>query len=370
MSSSILGLGTALPTHTMTQREALELAQQLSCRDEHQARLARVLYLKAGVERRRTVLPHRTALDYAAQESDAADEAAVLEGQGNGSARPTTGLRMQLYAEHSTPLACQAARIALNEAGLLGQHISHLIKVSCTGFAAPGVDVELIEQLPLPATVERVQIGFMGCHGAVNGLRVAQALSTADPAARVLLCAVELCSLHYRFQWNPDTFLGNALFADGAAAAVVGSTKGAASEAWKVAATGSCLLPDSKDAMSWQIGDDGFEMRLSQRVPELIGRHLRPWLSMWLDRHGLGITDVASWDIHPGGPRILDAVEKSLSLPPTATETSRRVLAECGNMSSPTVLFILDRLRRQQAPRPCVVLGFGPGLVAEAALLV
>lgn len=360
MTSSILGLGTALPTHTMTQREALELAQQLSCRDEHQARLARVLYLKAGVERRHTVLPHNTALDYAALD----------DSQAGGSARPTTGLRMKLYAEHAPPLACQAARVALGEASLAGEQITHLITVSCTGFAAPRVDVELIEQLSLPATVQRVQIGFMGCHGVINGLRVAQALSMADPAARVLLCAVELCSLHYRFQWDPDTFIGNALFADGAAAAVVGGSQSAAGEAWNLRATGSCLLPDSKDAMSWQIGDDGFEMRLLQRVPELIGRHLRPWLSMWLDRQGLGLRDIASWDIHPGGPRILDAVDQALSLPPLATDTSRRVLAECGNMSSPTVLFILDRLQRQQAPRPCVLLGFGPGLMAEAALLV
>jgi predicted naringenin-chalcone synthase len=120
--------------------------------------------------------------------------------------------------------------------------------------------------------------------------------------------------------------------------------------------------------MSWTVGDHGFEMTLSRGVPGLIARHLRPWLQGWLQRQGLGLSDVASWAVHPGGPRILDAVEEGLELPRGATAPSREVLAECGNMSSATVLFILDRLRARQAPLPCVALGFGPGLVAEAVL--
>ncbi len=121
--------------------------------------------------------------------------------------------------------------------------------------------------------------------------------------------------------------------------------------------------------MTWRIGDHGFEMTLSRRVPELITAHLRGWLVQWLDQHGLELGDVGSWAIHPGGPRILSAAEESLGLPPEATQVSRDVLAGHGNMSSPTVLFILDRLRQTAAPRPVVMLGFGPGLVAEAALI-
>jgi predicted naringenin-chalcone synthase len=184
----------------------------------------------------------------------------------------------------------------------------------------------------------------------------------------VLLCAVEWCSLHYRFQWDPERFIGNVLFADGAAA-IVGAQGPEGDDAWKVVATGSCLMPDSTDAMTWHIGDHGFEMTLSSRVPDLIGEHLRPWLSSWLQKHGLTIEQIGSWAIHPGGPRIVSAVEESLKLPREATAVSREVLAQCGNMSSPTVLFILDRLRARHAARPCVMLGFGPGLMAEAALL-
>jgi predicted naringenin-chalcone synthase len=129
------------------------------------------------------------------------------------------------------------------------------------------------------------------------------------------------------------------------------------------------LLPDSEDAMTWTIGDEGFGMTLSARVPALIGEHLGPWLTRWLAGRGLTLADIRSWAVHPGGPRVLDAVEEALALPAGATDVSRQVLAEHGNMSSPTVLFILERLARQGAPRPCVSLAFGPGLVAEAALL-
>jgi predicted naringenin-chalcone synthase len=209
----------------------------------------------------------------------------------------------------------------------------------------------------------------MGCHGALNGLRVARALVGDDPAARVLLCAVELCSLHYYYGWCPGKMVANAIFADGAAALVGVAEEAAPAGAWRVLATGSCYLPNSADAMTWTIGDYGFEMTLAKSVPGLIARHLRPWLEGWLGQRGLRVADVPSWAVHPGGPRILAAVEEALALPREATADARAVFASHGNMSSPTVLFIVERLRARRAPRPCVALGFGPGLVAEVALL-
>jgi predicted naringenin-chalcone synthase len=279
---------------------------------------------------------------------------------------PSTRQRMEHFAEQAAPLLSAASQAALDRAGLRATDITHLVLVSCTGFSAPGVDIQLIKRLGLASTVQRTQVGFMGCHGAINGLRVAQALTGADPAARVLLGAVELCSHHYHYGWDPKRLVANALFADGAAA-VVGSAPGPA-EAWRVTATGSCLFPDSEYAMTWTIGDYGFDMTLSTRVPALIAENLRPWLTSWLIGQGLTLEQVASWAAHPGGPRILTAVEEALGLDERATADSRAVLAECGNMSSPTVLFVLQRLQHRQAPRPCVALGFGPGLVAEAAL--
>ena len=129
------------------------------------------------------------------------------------------------------------------------------------------------------------------------------------------------------------------------------------------------FLPGEDAAMTWRVGNHGFEMTLSPRVPSLIVRHLRPWLENWLAQSGRRLGDIRSWAVHPGGPRILSSVAEALDLPPSATAVSRDVLAECGNMSSPTVLFVLDRLREQAAPGPIVALAFGPGLVAESALL-
>jgi prepilin-type processing-associated H-X9-DG protein len=210
----------------------------------------------------------------------------------------------------------------------------------------------------------------MGCHGAINGMRAALGVTAAQPDAHVLLVATELCSLHFCFSWDPERLLGNALFADGSAAMVCRASKQNESDhEWQVAATGSCLIPDTRDAITWRIGDFGYEMSLSSEVPELINTHLRPWLQAWLNENNLSIDEIESWAIHPGGPRIVDAVDESLDLPSHATDVSREILRTHGNMSSPTVLFILDRLRETQSPRPCVALGFGPGLVAEAALI-
>ena len=181
MSFRIAGLGTAVPAHTMTQPEAIELAQQVICRTEQQSRLLSVLYRKAGVEQRHTALPHRIALEWLPPVSDSpAAERGVTLG-------PTTAERMRFFAEHAPPLAQQAASRALAEAGLEADQITHLVTVSCTGFDAPGVDAALLTGLALRPTTQRIQVGFMGCHGAINGLRVAQALAAADPTANVLL---------------------------------------------------------------------------------------------------------------------------------------------------------------------------------------
>jgi predicted naringenin-chalcone synthase len=272
---------------------------------------------------------------------------------------------MSIYADEAGPLALRAARIAVAESGFPAESFTHLVTVSCTGFGAPGVDLALIRGLGLKPTIQRTHVGFMGCHGALNGLRVANAFTTADSAARVLLCAVELCSLHYYFGNTADKLIANAIFADGAAA-IVGTGEIAAG--LRHVASGSCLIPESAGDMGWTIGNHGFEMMLSRKVPGLIAKHLRPWLTSWLSDNGLSLDEIGSWAVHPGGPKILTAVEEGLELPANALDVSRQVFADYGNMSSPTVLFVLDRIRKTHAPIPCVALGFGPGLVAEAAL--
>lgn len=362
MSFTIHGLGTALPTSRITQAEALACTRVLAPASVGEASWLPAVYRHSEIRTRHQILGRPLIEDLLHGTRDSGSPFLPREPAGN--LGPTTVERMRLYAEGAPPLAVTAAANALAESGFASDTITHLITVSCTGFAAPGVDLALISGLGLRPTVERTHVGFMGCHGALNGLRVANAFASADPSARILLACVELCSLHYYFGEEPERVVANAIFADGAAA-VVGSGRG---EGWKIRTSGSCLIPESADAMHWRVGDHGFEMGLSRRIPTLIAKHVRPWLEPWLGDNGLSLGDVGSWAIHPGGPKIVSAVEEALALPAGATTTSRSIYAEHGNMSSPTVLFVLDSLRRQNAARPCVALGFGPGLVAEAVL--
>ena len=362
MSAIIQGLGEARPELCIEQSEAADVARTFVFGARGQTQILPALFRRTQVHRRGSVLlepPNGRGIRqsfYPPAETD--------EDRG-----PTTARRMQRYALEAPPLALEAAQQALAASGVAAARLTHLVTVSCTGFSAPGIDVALIKGLGLPPSIGRVQIGFMGCHGALNGLRVAQAFVEAEPTARALLCAVELCSLHYQYGLNPEAIVANALFADGAAAAVVGGDDSNGCDRWRIVACNSFLMPDSDADMTWRIGDHGFEMTLSAGVPNGIFRHLRAWLEPWLVSLGFPLATIAAWAIHPGGPRILSSVAAAMGLPAGATDASAQVLAECGNMSSPTVLFVLKRLERPVLPRPCVALAFGPGLIAEAVLL-
>lgn len=369
MSLSIEGIGTALPEHCLTQDEVVELHTTFCRIEDRKARMLRALYRRSGIDTRHSVVvvgsegPLEERQTFYPPARDDEDRG------------PTTVRRMEAYERHAPALAAAAARRALDSGGVAPEEVTHLVTVSCTGFFAPGVDAAIIGELGLPRGTERTHLGFMGCHGALNGLRVAHSLASRDPEAVPLVCAVELCTLHFSYGWDPDMLVANALFADGAAATVGRAASRTVSEPirdgppWRVTGSGTFLMADSEDAMTWRIGDHGFRMTLSAEVPELIEAHLRPWIVGWLGRHGLELADVGSWAVHPGGPRILGSVARALDLPSGATAVSREVLAECGNMSSATVLFILDRMRARDAPLPCVALAFGPGLVVEATLL-
>jgi predicted naringenin-chalcone synthase len=354
---NITGIGTALPPHRISQSEAATIAKQFSCDTPAQERLFETLYRRAGVEGRNSVVLRTSE--------------GPLDGRQEfyGKEAPSTRDRMHQYEESAGSLAVAASRTALDEARTDLERVTHLVTVSCSGFYAPGFDVALIKRLGLSRAVARTHVGFMGCQGALNGLRAARAFVAADPRSVVLLCAVELCSLHHQYGWDSDLIVANALFADGAGALVVeaGGTESAA--LYRVVSSASALIDDSEDAMTWRIGDHGFTMTLSSRVPDIINGHLRPWLESWLRPHGLGMDDVGSWAVHPGGPRILSAFEEATGLSRAALEVSHRVLADHGNMSSPTILFLLDRMRRERKTRPVVALAFGPGLSVEAALL-
>lgn len=354
-NARIVGLGTALPNHSLSTEEYIQHAKQFAGATPRQEKVLEELYRRTAITQRASVLSG----PYGKHAEEVFIPADCSQDRG-----PTTGHRMRYYADQIGALAKAACESAFATSSVTPSQITHVVTVSCTGFNAPGFDIELIHSLPLSRSVERTHVGFMGCHGGLNGLRVASAFCAADPNARVLLCAAEACSLHFQYGWGTDRLVANSLFADGAAAVILSAPGGAQGADICVKDTASYIIPDSLDQMLWRIGDNGFEMHLAATVPSLIEQWLPGFMRGWL-----GETRVDEWVVHPGGPKILDAVQASLRLPDSALDSSREVLAMCGNMSSPTVFFILEKLRARSAKGKCVMLGFGPGLTVEATLL-
>lgn len=362
MSLCIRGIGTATPARRIAQEDAAALALDFANAEPGRERTLAAIYRQTKIRSRGSVL-----LD---------DPGAAAFAQSffppattGGDTGPTTAERMARYAQEAGPLAIAAARAAIADASVGADQFTHLVTCSCTGFANPGVDLELVRQLGLPDRVTRVHVGFMGCHGAFNALAVADAFATADPEAVVLVVCVELCSLHFQYGRRSDHVVANSIFADGAAAMVAaGSAAGRRDGSWRMRGQASRVLPDSADQMGWLIGDHGFEMSLSARVPDAIADHLPGIVDDALADCSLTRDTIAAWAVHPGGPRVLASVAAALQLPAQALAPSHAVLAEHGNMSSATILFILERMIRAGARGPCLAMAFGPGLTAELAI--
>jgi predicted naringenin-chalcone synthase len=286
-----------------------------------------------------------------------------------------TGARMERYVSEAVPLGDRAVRAALESAGLDAADVGLFAVVSCTGYSTPGVDIVLARDLGMPADVQRLLIGHMGCYAALPGLGAVWDFVAARGKPAVLLC-LELTSLHVQ----PATadlgqVVAHALFADAAAALVVepgtAPLRAARTDGRRPLQIRDVVAvtdPSTSDHMTWDVTDLGFRMGLSPRVPNVLARHVG---SVVRDRllapHGLGPTDVAGWAVHPGGRRILEVVSEQLDLPATAMAPSYAILDEFGNCSSATVLLVLDRLPDE--PGPVVAMAFGPGLTLYAALL-
>ena len=284
----------------------------------------------------------------------------------------STADRMTAYERFAAPLAAQAAANALRQCGVKACDVTHLIVVSCTGFAAPGVDVELIESLGLSPAVHRTMIGFMGCFGAITGLRTAVGACAAEPHAVVLMVAVELCSLHMRADASVQNQVASALFADGAAAAVLSSGDNAvehigeqAEAIGRVTTGASLVLPEGKEWMSWRVTDTGFAMTLTRDVPVALNKHLCEFVEQASQNRP------RTFVVHPGGPGILDAAESAIGADShRGIACSRAVLREFGNMSSATLLFVVAEALKRGCDLPAMLLAFGPGLTIESLQIV
>lgn len=272
---------------------------------------------------------------------------------------PDTAARMRKFEAWAPDLA-----VAAVEKLLVGEDrtaITHIVVTSCTGFSAPGIDLALVERCGLPPSVERTIVGFMGCYAAINALKLARHIVRSQPEARVLAVNLELCTLHLHETDDLEEILSFLLFADGCAAALISADPvGVRMDSFRAA-----LVPDTAALIRWHIRQQGFDMVLSGAVPGVI----RTALSESRDAILGGANDIDLWAVHPGGRTVLDAVEQAFALPPAALAASRGVLSDYGNMSSGTVMFVLDRLMREgrAGARGCAM-SFGPGLVAETMM--
>jgi predicted naringenin-chalcone synthase len=337
-------IGTAVPPNEV-HGKFVDYAPTLLAEDRAR-RLFRRMVEKADIERRYSVL-----------EPDPAPQRLDTGGFYSRGAFPDTATRMRRFEASAMPLA----RRAIADMGFAGSRdcVTHLLVTCCTGLYAPGLDLEIIAALDLPDTVERTMVGFMGCQAALNALKLARHIVRSDVDARVLVVNLELCTLHLHETDDLEEVLSFLIFADGCAASLISAEP----IGLEIAGFRSALLPESRDQITWRIGRQGFDMVLSGRVPTTIAQGLRGAMPAILG--GKRPEEISHWAVHPGGRTILDAVERAAAIEPEALLVSRDILRRYGNMSSPTIMFVLKEiLDRQGAGLGCAI-GFGPGLTAE-----
>ena len=356
--SKITTIATGLPQYKYPQSTLFSFADKVYCKDEQDSRKLKFLYHQSGIDYRYSILP----------DFDTTNQLTNLFSHTNqGKPEADVGSRMQLYNLHapalsvSTIMECIAGK-------LLASQITHLITVSCTGMSAPGLDLQIMEQLNLPNTIARTSVNFMGCYAAIHALKIADAICNNDTKANVVIVCTEFCTLHFQTEPTTDNLTSSLLFADGCAAVLV--QHDAAGVGIKLANFYSQVNSAGKNEMSWSIAATGFLMTLSGYIPELIKADFEQLVANALAKTNQTKADITQWCIHPGGKKIVDAIASSLQIDKNEFSHAYQVLQECGNMSSPTILFVLKKILNavQQKANPAEVIfgaAFGPGLTME-----
>ncbi|MDZ8119718.1 type III polyketide synthase [Pontiella agarivorans] len=327
-------------------------------------RLIKGIYDHSGINTRYSVLP-----DF----GPGAEPVLFREDENGRIIEPSTRDRNRYFAECARELVVEAGRKAIDHSsGFSAADITHVITVSCTGFYNPGPDLDLILGLDLPASTERYNLGFMGCYAAFPAMRMADQFCRARPDAVVLVVCIELCSLHMQLNEEADSLLANSLFADGAAGMLISARTPAPDRAaLAIDSFTSALAPEGAVDMAWEVGDRGFDIRLSSYVPNIIAQNIHAIMDGVLEKSPWTREQIGTWAVHPGGRSIVDKIEEGLELSPEMVADSRQVLQECGNMSSVTVLFVLQRLLQRAGldeSEPVCAMAFGPGLTIETGL--
>lgn len=366
MSSCISAIGIANPANRFTQNSIYHFMAGASGLDETNRARLKGIYDHSGIEHRYSVLADfgkATPVEYE-----------FFSPSGNLEPFIGTRQRMQLYQREAVNIGEQAARDCLSgfPADTLSR-ITHLITVSCTGMYAPGLDIDLVQRLGLKTNTERTCINFMGCYGAINALKTADYICRASTEAKVLIVSVELCTLHFQKENTLDNWVANSLFSDGAAAVLVENSaqKLSHSISLELKHFYTEFLPEASQEMGWYIGNTGFEMKLTSKVTRQIKKNIAAVTGRLMGSAGMQLSQVNAFAIHPGGRKILEAVEEALELPEESNALAYQVLQEYGNMSSATILFVMKKLldRTTMSDQHILSFGFGPGLTMEGLVL-
>jgi predicted naringenin-chalcone synthase len=359
MSSIIHHIETALPPFKHKQDDLRDRMKEITHSNDREQRIIHHLYAKSGIDTRYSVIN-----DFKKEGS----HSLFFNGQGT---MPGTASRNDTYIKEGRKLFVEVASKLLQNSDFNAVDITHLITVSCTGFYAPGPDFDIIRTLSLNPSIERYHLGFMGCYAAIPALKLADQICRANEDANVMIVSVELCTIHFQANPKMDDLLSASIFADGGSGAIVSNRK-PTQPSYSMNGFASAILEKGQKDMAWSIGDHGFNMVLSNYIPDLLSEGLDKFFEPILHKFSLNISEIDIWAIHPGGRAILDKAERTLGLPSDALQSARTVLSEYGNMSSATILFVLKELldtSRPAEPKSTLAMAFGPGLTLETSLL-
>lgn len=360
MHSAITAIGTANPPIKRSQSDVSELISDIFNLDSRQKKILQRIYKSSGIEYRHSVIT-----DY----SKTPGEFDFFPNDPTADF-PSTAQRMAVYKANALTLAMAAIDDCLKN-NIDKKSITHLITVSCTGMYAPGIDIEIMQQLELASSTKRTSINFMGCYGAFNGMKVADAICRADSHAKVLVVCIELCSIHIQKGVSLDNFISNAIFADGAAAILIEQPK--QQKHFRFESFYCDMVPQTSNDMAWHIGNFGFDMVLSAYVPEAIKLGIATFAQRLLSQSKMSFSAIDFFAIHPGGLKILQACEASLNITKEDNRFSYDVLRDYGNMSSVTVLFVLKQIWNSIGSlddgKTLFSCAFGPGLTLESMLV-
>jgi predicted naringenin-chalcone synthase len=349
-----------VPPYKHRQEDIGAFADTIYCSNEVDSRKMKFLYRHSGINNRYSVIP-----DYSSKASDRQfyEKSTDLE------PFPNLEKRMQCYADNAAMMSvaainnCITGKIEANE-------ITHLITVSCTGMSAPGLDLEIMEAMDLQRNLFRTSVNFMGCYAAIHALKIADAICSSNKLANVVIVCTELCTLHFQKEASIDNITSTLLFADGCAAVLVQHNE-TFNKGLMLKNFYSEVEFKGKKDMSWKLSSKGFLMTLSGYVPDLVKEDFNGLVENALKNANMIKEQISHWCIHPGGKKILEAIQKSTGLTETQLQHSYGILNEYGNMSSPTVLFVLQRILQDLQNTPgdtaATIFGaaFGPGLTME-----